>query len=68
LSPLVLSSGLAAALLLGRFLETLLFEVGPHDPVSVIVAGGVAATVALLASFATARAAARIDPLVALRD
>ena len=31
--------GLAAALLLGRFLETLLFEVGPHDPVSVIVAG-----------------------------
>jgi predicted permease len=61
-------AGLAAALLLARFLETLLFEIAPHDPVSVLVAGGAAATVALLSSFITARTAARIDPLVALRD
>ena len=60
--------GLASALLLGRFLETLLFEVAPHDPVSVVVAGGSAAAIALLSSFVTARAAARIDPLIALRD
>ena len=60
--------GLASALLLGRVLETLLFAVAPHDAVSVVVAGGVAATVALLSSFVTARTAARIDPLVALRD
>ena len=60
--------GLASALLLGRFLETLLFEVAPHDPVSVIVAGITAAAVAFLSSFLTARYAARIDPLIALRD
>ena len=61
-------AGLAAALLLGGFLETLLFEVAPHDPTSVIVAGVAAAAIALLSSFVTARSAARIDPLVALRD
>ncbi len=60
--------GLAAALLLGRFLDTLLFEVAPHDPVSVVVAGITAAAVALISSFVTARAAAQIDPLIALRD
>ena len=61
-------AGLAAALLLGGFLETLLFEVAPHDPTSVIVAGVAAAAIALLSSFVTARSAARVDPLVALRD
>ncbi len=60
--------GLAAALLLGRFLETLLFEVAPHDPLSVAGAGGAAAAIAVLSSYVTARRAARIDPLVALRD
>jgi len=60
--------GLASALLLGGFLETLLFEVAPYDPVSVVVAGVSAAAIALLSSFVTARAAARIDPLIALRD
>jgi putative ABC transport system permease protein len=61
-------AGLVAALLLAGFLETLLFEVAPHDPTSVIVAGAAAAAIALLSSFVTARSAARIDPLVALRD
>ena len=60
--------GVVAALLLGGFLETLLFEVAPHDSTSVIDAGAAAAAIALLSSFVTARSAARIDPLVALRD
>jgi ABC-type antimicrobial peptide transport system permease subunit len=60
--------GLAAALLLGRFLEALLFHVAPHDPLSVGAAGAAAATIAVLSSYVTARRAARIDPLVALRD
>jgi putative ABC transport system permease protein len=60
--------GLAAALLLGRSLEALLFEVAPHDPASVAIAGTAAAIVALLSSYLTARSAARIDPLVALRS
>jgi ABC-type antimicrobial peptide transport system permease subunit len=61
-------SGVAAALLLGRFLDALLFEVTPHDPASLVAAGGAVAAVALMSAYVTARRAARIDPLVALRD
>jgi putative ABC transport system permease protein len=61
------TAGLAGALLLGRYLETLLFEVAPTDPVSAALAGGAAAGLALLTSYITARSAARIDPLTALR-
>jgi putative ABC transport system permease protein len=60
-------AGLAGALLLGRFLEALLFEVRPADPFSAMFAASAAAAVALLTSYVTARSAARIDPLVALR-
>jgi putative ABC transport system permease protein len=60
--------GLAGALLLGRYLETLLFEVDPTDLLSAVLAGSAAAALALLTSYITARGAARIDPLVALRN
>ena len=60
-------AGLAGALLLGRYLEALLFEVAPTDPLSAALAGSAAAALALLTSYITARNAARIDPLVALR-
>ena len=59
--------GLAGALLLGRYLDTLLFEVAPTDPLSAVLAGSAAAALAVLTSYVTARSAARIDPLVALR-
>src|SRR5688572_23273524 len=61
-------AGLAGALLLGRYLETLLFEVAPTDPLSAALGGSAAAALALLTSFVTARSAARIDPLTALRS
>jgi predicted permease len=61
-------AGLGGALLLGRYLETLLFEVAPTDPFSAVLAGGAAAVLALATSYVTARSAARIDPLVALRS
>jgi putative ABC transport system permease protein len=60
-------AGLIAAIALGRFLRSLLFEVAPYDP---LVFGGVVAFVAivvLLASYWSARRAARVDPIVALR-
>jgi putative ABC transport system permease protein len=60
-------AGIAGALLLGRYLETLLFEVAPTDPLSALLAGSAAAGLALLTSYITARSATRIDPLVALR-
>jgi putative ABC transport system permease protein len=61
-------AGVLAALALGRFLGALLFEVAPADPVSFVAAGALAVTVAVLASYVTARSAARVDPLVALRN
>jgi putative ABC transport system permease protein len=61
-------AGLAAALLLSRFLEALLFEVAPSDPFSVVVAGSAVGALAVFTSYLTARRAARIEPLVALRD
>jgi predicted permease len=60
--------GLVGAALLSRSMTTMLFNVRPTDPA---VYAGVSATligVALLASYLPARRAARIDPLIALRD
>lgn len=60
--------GLVGAVLVSRSLTSLLFAVKPTEPG---VYAGVAlllVAVALLASYLPARRAARIDPLVALRD
>jgi putative ABC transport system permease protein len=60
--------GLIGAAVISRSMTTLLFNVKPTDPavygsVSLMLIG-----VALLASYLPARRAARIDPLIALRD
>ena len=60
--------GLIGAFLLSRFMTSLLFDVKPTDPVVYLVVSLVLIAVALLASYLPARRAARIDPLVALRD
>jgi ABC-type antimicrobial peptide transport system permease subunit len=59
--------GVAAALALTRLMSTLLFGVGPMDPVTYAVVSGVLGTVALIATYLPARRASRIDPIVALR-
>jgi predicted permease len=60
--------GLIGAALLSKSMTTLLFNVQPTDPgVYAAVSLGLLA-IALLASYLPARRAARIDPLVALRD
>jgi hypothetical protein len=61
-------AGAIAALAVGRFLESLLYEVPPHDPVSIVGAGTAAVAVTLLSAYITARSAARVDPLIALRN
>jgi putative ABC transport system permease protein len=60
-------AGLLGSLLLTRFLQTLLFDVKPTDPLTFGALTILLASVALLASFIPARRASRIDPLVALR-
>ena len=60
--------GLLAAVFLSRLMSHLLFEVSPGDIVSyasVVIVFGV---IALLACYIPARRAAKVDPMVALRD
>jgi ABC-type antimicrobial peptide transport system permease subunit len=60
--------GLIGAALLSKSMTTLLFNVQPTDPGVYGAVSVVLIAVALLASYLPARRAARIDPLIALRD
>jgi putative ABC transport system permease protein len=60
-------AGLFGSVLLTRFLQTMLFEIKPTDPITFTALTILLAGVALMASFIPARRASRIDPLVALR-
>ena len=62
-----LSLGLAGTLALTGLMSQLLFEVPPHDPVTMSAATAGLALVALAASYVPGRRAARVDPAVALR-
>jgi putative ABC transport system permease protein len=59
--------GTAGALLLGRVLSSLVFEVRPTDPVTFVVVTALLAGIALLASIIPAYRATKVDPMVALR-
>jgi putative ABC transport system permease protein len=59
--------GLAGAVALARYLETLLFEVAPSDPVSYAATSLLLIAVAAIACYVPARRAMRVDPLVALQ-
>jgi putative ABC transport system permease protein len=56
-----------AARVLARFLTGFLFQVSATDLLTFIVAPVVLSLVALVASYAAARPAAKVDPLIALR-
>ncbi len=59
--------GLAAALVLTGFLQSLLYEVEATDPLTFTGVAVVLALAAFLASYLPARRAAKIDPMQALR-
>jgi putative ABC transport system permease protein len=60
-------AGLIGTLLLGRILNSLLFEVSSIDPLTYLAGAVVVALVSLLACWMPARRATRVDPIVALR-
>jgi ABC-type antimicrobial peptide transport system permease subunit len=59
--------GVAAALLAGRFVTSLLYDVSAKDPLTFAVVIAALLLVAVVASLVPARRAARVDPNVALR-
>jgi putative ABC transport system permease protein len=67
LITLGLGLGVAGALVVGRAMSTLLFDVSPQDPVTLLAVVSLLAGVAFLASYLPARRATRVDPMVALR-
>lgn len=67
LTALGVAIGLAGALLVARFLTSLLFGVGTHDPLTFLGVPLLLLVVAVVAAYVPARRAMRVDPIVALR-
>jgi ABC-type antimicrobial peptide transport system permease subunit len=63
-----LAVGTALAVAAGRAATSMLYGLKPHDPITMALAIASLAAVALLASYLPALRAARLQPMVALRD
>jgi putative ABC transport system permease protein len=68
LVALGLMCGIIGALAATRALSVLLFEIKPADPLTFACTATWLFCIALLASYVPARRAAKVDPMVALRD
>jgi predicted permease len=62
------AAGLAGALILGRWVQTLAFGVAPSDPWILILSAAVLAMVAVFAAWLPAQRASRVEPRVAMHE
>jgi ABC-type antimicrobial peptide transport system permease subunit len=62
------TAGLAVALVLSQVLESLLFGVTAHDPLTFATVTALLVIVGLVASVIPARRAMQVNPIVALRN
>jgi len=67
LTAVGLAISVPAALSASQLVKSFLFETQPNDPGTLVLAGVVLVSAAILAGYAPARRASRIDPLAALR-
>ncbi len=68
LAAVGLAISVPVALSASRLVKSFLFETQPNDPRILVLAGVVLVSAAILAGYAPARRASRIDPLAALRQ
>jgi putative ABC transport system permease protein len=59
--------GALGGFLAGRTMRALLYQVTPADPATILVVGAILVAVAIIASYAPARRAVRVDPAETLR-
>ncbi len=67
MSAIGLTLGVAAVLMLGRWIESLLFQVSATDIATLAATVGALGGVALIATYLPARRATRVDPLTVLK-
>ena len=60
--------GIAGAMASGRLIAALLYDVTPADPLSIAIAAIFLSAITMLAGLIPARRAARVDPMIALRE
>jgi ABC-type antimicrobial peptide transport system permease subunit len=63
-----LVAGLVVAAALTRFIRSMLYEIQPGDPATFLGVSLVLAAIAIVAALLPARRAARVDPVIALRN
>ncbi len=63
-----LGAGALGALAFAQVLRSLLFDIGPGDPITLLLGSAVLGVVTVLASLLPARRAAQVDPARVLRD
>jgi predicted permease len=68
LAAVGLAISVPVALSASRLVKSFLFETQPNDPRTLVLAGVVLLSAAILAGYAPARRASRIDPVAALRQ